>query len=579
MNDSTPPPLPSPAAPTLRSAAVHLEAARAGADDQGTRLLRRALQPHMTGVQLGARLGRGGMGVVFRARQTKLERDVAVKVLTAPDDATPAELASWTERFLREARALARLSHPGIVTIHDFGEAEGLAWIVMELVEGASLRSLLDEGALDPGEALAIAPSICAALQYAHDRGIVHRDIKPGNVLVTEDGTVKLCDFGLAKLHETDGGALLTRTDQAMGTLRYMAPEQLDAPKDVDHRADIFSLGVVLYEMLTGRVPQGVVEPPSRGTDAPEAMDEVVLKALEREPERRFQRASEMRSSIEGVGTSAAAPAAASAAVPQGAASDSRAEAEERVGFYLDLALVVVALFILIPLNLFTEDAEAIKSRMTFPFGGMLLLSICGPSIVHSLRPDLPSSFLRVGFGVMTVVLALTWRTAAGPLDSIYTPNSIVFHASVLLLGCLQLTAASVSRLAPGELSIGEWARPAMHAVQILVSAAAMFAAGFQWTATGFSPAQVLCIALLMLLVADLVFRFKSRTELRTAKGRAIAACFVGTLSVLLLSYVSRDGAYIMTTRGLTELLFIGLIILGATEGALTEAPASRRAA
>jgi serine/threonine protein kinase len=255
--------------------------------------LRARLGACLPDYELGACLGRGGMGAVFRAVQRRLDREVAIKVLLPP----PGEVAGWTERFEREARTLARLSHPGIVAVHDFGSKGDLVWIVMELVEGTNLRELMGDGRLEPAEALAIVPAICEALQYAHDNGVVHRDIKPENVLLDTTGRVKLVDFGLAKL-QNNGDPHLTRTDQAMGTPRYMAPEQIEHPLEVDHRADIFSLGVVFYEMLTGQVPAGVIEPPSRKVKVDVRLDEVVLRALEREPARRYQRASEIETGI-----------------------------------------------------------------------------------------------------------------------------------------------------------------------------------------------------------------------------------------------------------------------------------------
>ena len=286
-NDQTdphsPPPTP-PGASLLAGAARRIPEGEL--DD-----LRARVQGQLPDYELAESLGRGGMGAVFRARQINLDREVAIKVLLPP----PAEVVGWSERFQREAQALARLVHPGIVTVHDFGEAEGLAWIVMELVDGADLRQMLDEGRLPQEEALAIVPALCEALQYAHDRGVVHRDIKPENVLFDRFGGVKLVDFGLAKLSGEDGGLQLTRTHQAMGTFRYMAPEQLERPREVDHRADLFSLGVVFYEMLTGHVPAGVVEPPSRTAGVDAVLDDVVLSTLEREPGRRPQSAAELR--------------------------------------------------------------------------------------------------------------------------------------------------------------------------------------------------------------------------------------------------------------------------------------------
>ena len=259
--------------------------------------LRDRLQAKLEDYELLESLGRGGMGAVFRARQTKLDREVAIKVLLPP----PGEVEGWSQRFQREAQALARLEHPGIVTVHDFGQGEDLAWIVMELVDGADLRQMLADGRLPQAEALTIVPALCEALQYAHDRGVVHRDIKPENVLFDRFGGVKLVDFGLAKLSGDDGALQLTRTDQAMGTPRYMAPEQLERPREVDHRADLFSLGVIFYEMLTGHVPAGVVEPPSRVAGVDAGIDDVVLSALEREPGRRPQSAADIERQLKGV--------------------------------------------------------------------------------------------------------------------------------------------------------------------------------------------------------------------------------------------------------------------------------------
>jgi serine/threonine protein kinase len=176
-------------------------------------------------------LGRGGMGVVYKARQKSLNRIVAIKIL-APAGVEDPRFAS---RFATEAELLAKLSHPNIVTIHDFGETGGLYYLVMEYIGGVNLRDLLREGKMPPEQALAIVPPVCEALQYAHERGIVHRDIKPENILLDRDGRVKIADFGIAALT----GAAADRS----GTPAYMAPEQRAAASMVDHRADIYALG------------------------------------------------------------------------------------------------------------------------------------------------------------------------------------------------------------------------------------------------------------------------------------------------------------------------------------------------
>ncbi|MBI5758172.1 MAG: protein kinase [Planctomycetales bacterium] len=241
-------------------------------------------------------LGRGGMGAVYKARQKDLDRLVAVKVL-------PKELAQspgFAERFSREARALAKLTHPHIVTVHEFGQAGGLFFLVMEFVDGVNLRQAFQAGRLTPEQALEIVPQICDALQFAHEEGIVHRDIKPENILLDKRGRVRIADFGLAKLlGKTESEPTLTGQYQVMGTLRYMAPEQMEGSHDVDHRADIFSLGVVFYEMLTGELPVGRFAPPSQKVRVDVRLDEVVLRALEQKPEQRYQHASEMNTHLE----------------------------------------------------------------------------------------------------------------------------------------------------------------------------------------------------------------------------------------------------------------------------------------
>jgi len=274
------------------------------------------IAPHFPQLEILECLGRGGMGVVYKARQKTLGRLVALKIL-APEREDDPEFAT---RFTREAQALARLSHPHIVTIHDFGQADGYFYLLMEFVDGVNLRQAMRAGRFTPEQALAVVPQICEALQFAHDRGIVHRDIKPENILLDRQGFVKIADFGVAKIFgreapptadtAVDNGDL-TRGKGVVGTPRYMAPEQVTHPLEVDHRADIYSLGVVLYEMLTGELPQGSIEPPSKKVLVDVRLDEVVLRALEKEPARRYQRASEVGTMVETIATTSDAPRAA----------------------------------------------------------------------------------------------------------------------------------------------------------------------------------------------------------------------------------------------------------------------------
>ncbi|WP_171190051.1 serine/threonine-protein kinase, partial [Alienimonas chondri] len=305
------------------------------------------LAEHFPDLDLQAMLGRGGMGAVYKARQAKLDRVVALKVL-------PPEVgrdAAFAERFLREARTLARLNHPNIVQVYDFGQTTpppgpdgeprpGLFYFLMEYVDGANLRDVMnahgspsplggarpDDGAppngdgepMQPAQALEIVRQICAALQFAHARGIVHRDVKPENILLDPKGDegrgrVKIADFGLAKLGRGEDIATgtpwtLTGTRQAMGTPHYMAPEQMRGTRDVDQRADIYSLGVVFYELLTGELPLGRFAPPSHrsrshGRDGADVrLDDIVMKALEGEPAKRYQTVSDVRAAVDSLG-------------------------------------------------------------------------------------------------------------------------------------------------------------------------------------------------------------------------------------------------------------------------------------
>jgi serine/threonine protein kinase len=256
------------------------------------------LAPHFPELEIIELLGQGGMGAVYKARQRKLDRLVALKILPPEWGGDPA----FAERFAREARALARLNHPQVVSVHDFGEAGGHYFLIMEFVDGGSLRQFLAAGPLPPEQALAIVGQVCDALQYAHEQGVVHRDIKPENILLDRRGQVKIADFGLAKLlRRSRSEFTLTVAGQVMGTLDYMAPEQRTGPQTVDHRADIYSLGVVFYEILTGELPLGRFTPPSQKAPVDDRLDDVIFRALEREPDRRYQRISAVKADVESI--------------------------------------------------------------------------------------------------------------------------------------------------------------------------------------------------------------------------------------------------------------------------------------
>lgn len=276
------------------------------------------LSSHFPQFEIREWIGRGGMGWVYLARQRQLDRPVALKILPPETARDPA----FAERFLREAQALARLNHPNIVTIYDFGQSGPYFYFVMEYVEGSDLRQLERARPLRPDEALAIVPRICDALQYAHDEGVVHRDIKPENILIDRKGRVKIADFGIAKIMDQEPDITLTGRRAALGTPHYMAPEQIESPDQVDHRADLYALGVVFYEMLTGSLPLGRFESPSQRFTMDVRMDDIVLKSLERDPERRYQTASAVKTDIEAMGPTNSQPV--DAATPESGAAPTR---------------------------------------------------------------------------------------------------------------------------------------------------------------------------------------------------------------------------------------------------------------
>ena len=297
------------------------------------------IAPHFPQLEILECLGRGGMGVVYKARQKTLNRFAALKLL-APERVNDPKFA---ERFAREAQALAALNHPNIVTIYDFGQAGGFYYLLMEFVDGTNLRHLLQARKFTPEEALAIVPVLCDALQFAHERGIVHRDVKPENILLDRTGRVKVADFGIAKMlgngHGETGGETASpqnATQSVVGTPGYIAPEQESDPKRVDSRADIYSLGVVFYEMLTGEMPGKPIEPPSHKVHIDVRLDEIVLRALEKKPELRYQQASILKTQVETL--AATPPPLATAPVKAQTKAELKAAVLARVCFVLGIA-------------------------------------------------------------------------------------------------------------------------------------------------------------------------------------------------------------------------------------------------
>jgi len=305
------------------------------------------LAEHFPQLEILGLIGKGGMGAVYKARQRELDRIVALKILPPGIG----EDAAFASRFAREARALAKLSHPNIVTLYEFGKAagEGPYFFLMEYVDGVNLRQLLAAERVAPREALEIVPQICDALQYAHDLGIVHRDIKPENILIDRKGRVKVADFGLAKIAGSAAAepeaaevaaadSAVTESGKIMGTPSYMAPEQVERPAEVDHRADIYALGVVFYQMLTGELPGKSLEPPSRKVCIDVRLDEVVLRALEKKPELRYSQASILKTQVETIaGTPPPLPAE---DPPEGAASEAWHREKLRIAFGTTVLLV-----------------------------------------------------------------------------------------------------------------------------------------------------------------------------------------------------------------------------------------------
>ncbi|MFZ5903229.1 MAG: protein kinase domain-containing protein [Chloroflexota bacterium] len=251
-------------------------------------------------------LGEGGMATVYKAYDTRLETDVAVKVIRA-ENILPSALERSRKRFEREAKALARLTHPNIVKVTDYGEYEGKPYLVMEYLPGGTLKQKLGKP-IPWNEAIAILLPIARALDFAHRQNMIHRDVKPSNILITADGEPMLTDFGIAKIIDDEATQDLTGTSAAVGTPEYMAPEQATA-KTVDHRADIYALGVVLYEMVTGRKPfvadtpmavlikhatESLPRPSQFVPSLPDGVEKVLVKTLSKNPNERYQRMGEL---------------------------------------------------------------------------------------------------------------------------------------------------------------------------------------------------------------------------------------------------------------------------------------------
>ena len=395
-----------------------------------------ALAAELPQLEILEEIGRGGMGVVFKGRQKSLGRDVAIKVLPKELDYDP----SFSDRFLRECRTLAGLSHPNVVTVYDAGVAAGHNYLLMELVDGTDLAKLMRSGDVQPDQALSVVSQICEALQYAHDQGVVHRDIKPGNILLDREGHVKLGDFGLAKLLRSDESMRLTGTMQAMGTPQYMAPEQLERPLEVDHRADLYSLGVVLYELLTGELPLGRFEEPSKRADVDVGLDEVVMKTLEKEPDQRYQSASEVRVEVQRASDAARGDGRGRPRnVSAGAAGrSSKYGARHYLGYGLLLTALVWVPLLIVAVFIFPST----KELLVFFIGAPVLVGLVGWGIRRLTRDR--SVAYRLGvvllvFAVLVCLGASLLMISAGGRLFILIPLACAVVAAFLIGGLVIL--------------------------------------------------------------------------------------------------------------------------------------------
>ncbi len=385
---------------------------------------------------LADELGYGGMAEVYRAHDTRLGREVAVKVLRADLARDPAFLG----RFRREAQSAAGLNHPHIVAVYDTGETGGVPYIVMELIEGRTLRDVLaEDGRLLPRRALEIVGEVCDALEYSHRAGIVHRDIKPGNVMLTRTGEVKVMDFGIARA-ASQTAATVTQTAQVLGTAQYLSPEQARG-EHVDGRSDIYSTGCLLYELLTGVPPfqgdsafavayQHVREdptPPSQiEPDLPTSLDAVVLKAMAKNPANRYQSADDFRADVERAAAGRkveATPllaAAQTAAIPPASPTtvllrpDDRDRSGRRQAAYVALAIAVLAVFV----------AAALLVKHSF---SGTTASIQAPNVIGQTLAQAEATITGDGLKVGQVK-----RTPEGQ-DGNTSPAGIVYNQSPLV--------------------------------------------------------------------------------------------------------------------------------------------------
>lgn len=520
------------------------------------------LAPLFPQLEIQALIGKGGMGVVYRARQKDLDRDVALKILPPEIGRDPA----FAERFTREAKAMAKLNHPNIVTIHDFGQTDGLFYFVMEFVDGVNLRQLLHTGRVAPREALAIVPQICDALQYAHDHGIVHRDIKPENILLDRQGHVKVADFGLAKLVgtvETPAVGTMpaipatTEAGQVMGTPQYMAPEQREHPSDVDHRADIYSLGVVFYQMLTGELPGKKIEPPSRKVVIDVRLDEVVLRALEQKPEQRYQQISEVKTLVETiasapephVGPAGSVPFVPPPLEPAVGKTEQDRLAVPAIGLMVTGALALIAPLIL--LLVFLIGAAFLPKILVLLMLGIAIGLLPGWLMIHGARKMLRHE--SHGWSVTAGILAILLGGLLGLVFGIWALVELARHG----IGKASATGASGSAARCSGLGIAAFvlsltgllwlglsmaSENALTLAVFLLSDVAALVLGIVAWRSGFGKAAVILATTIALL--GLPSTFIIRPALNTARSAAAGAKTANEMRQILLALQAYAGEH-----------------------------------
>ena len=493
-------------------------------------------------------LGQGGMGAVYKARQKRLGRLVALKILPPQVGRDPA----FAERFEREARSMAMLNHPHIVTVYDFGQTEeGLYYFTMEFVDGPDLRHVIQAGSLQPSEALAIVPQICEALQYAHEEGLVHRDIKPENILMDKKGHIKIADFGLARLLDQPGiGLTLTQPHQRMGTPHYMAPEQIERPHEVDHRADIYSLGVVFYEMLTGELPLGKFAPPSRKVHVDVRLDQVVLRSLEKEPELRYQQASEVKTDVESVraGGRPAAPAVTRPAPPVPAVNPM----EKHVLIVAVLGIAFGAMGILVGIagfaalvggGIISQDMTAMKITSLIGIGVVLFFLVTSvPKLIAGIGLLKRRGWARI-LAIVLAVLDLP-SIPIGTATGIYSLWVLLNDKAALLFGRNAMGQTGAQQASGTEPAIQMPHAMSAAPTQRRLSRAAIVGACF-------AP-----LALLLVLVATL--RFASPVSV-TAPGATVRAYGIGQamIVVLLVLLLGLSAPFLTTILGFVSIAHI----------------------